>query len=108
MEATMVENETKSIKESKNDYNIIHIKTEGGKNPRKEGSHGYKSFSVITEGMTVRQYREAGGRTVDLAWDIKHGYLELEKVAAPEKPAKEKKAKKEAEPAAAEPQAAAQ
>lgn len=47
------------------------------KNPRREGTHGYKSFSLISNGMTVEKYLEKGGRMNDLNWDIKHKYVEL-------------------------------
>lgn len=47
------------------------------KNPRRVGTHGYKSFELIKDGMTYEAYRLAGGRTNDLAWDIDHGYVEM-------------------------------
>jgi hypothetical protein len=47
------------------------------KNPRKEGSHGWNSWNVIKDGMTVADYLAAGGRRSDLAWDIDHGWTEL-------------------------------
>lgn len=46
-------------------------------NPRREGTHGWKSFSLIKDGMTYEQYKAAGGRNNDLAWDIDHSYVEL-------------------------------
>jgi hypothetical protein len=46
-------------------------------NPRREGTNGWKSWNLITEGMTYEQYVAAGGRRVDLAWDLKAGHIEL-------------------------------
>lgn len=71
-------------------------------NPRREGSAGWKSFSLIKDGMTFEEYRKAGGRNTDLAWDIKHGFTttinpgdpipKVKGSAAPEAPKKEEKA----------------
>lgn len=46
-------------------------------NPRREGTNGWKSWNLISEGMTYEQFIAAGGRRVDLAWDLKAGHLEL-------------------------------
>jgi hypothetical protein len=46
-------------------------------NPRKEGSIGHHSFSLIKTGMTVEQFQEKGGRLKDMHWDIRHDYLKL-------------------------------
>lgn len=46
-------------------------------NPRREGTVGHKSFSLIKSGMTYDQYIAAGGRRQDLAFDIQHKYVEL-------------------------------
>lgn len=46
-------------------------------NPRREGTNGWKSWNLISEGMTYEQFIAAGGRRVDLAWDIKAGHIEL-------------------------------
>lgn len=46
-------------------------------NPRREGTHGHKSFALIKDGMTYEQYMQAGGRNNDLGWDIDHKYVEL-------------------------------
>lgn len=53
----------------------IHRLVKG--NPRKEGTHGFNSFAIITDGMSVREYLEKGGRLNDLAWDLAHAYVEL-------------------------------
>jgi hypothetical protein len=47
------------------------------KNPRREGTCGWKSFALIKDGMTYEQYKAAGGRNSDLAWDIAHGFTEV-------------------------------
>jgi hypothetical protein len=46
-------------------------------NPRREGTHGHKSFSLITNGMTYEKFIEAGGRRVDLDYDVKKGNLKI-------------------------------
>lgn len=46
-------------------------------NPRREGTHGHKSFGLITSGMTYEKFIEAGGRRVDLEYDIKKGNLKV-------------------------------
>lgn len=53
---------------------IIKLSVE---NPRREGTNGWKSWNLITVGMTYEQYVAAGGRRVDLAWDLKAGHIEL-------------------------------
>jgi hypothetical protein len=47
-------------------------------NPRREKSHGHRSLEVIRTkpGITYEQFLRAGGRRVDLAWDIVHGNAE--------------------------------
>lgn len=46
-------------------------------NPRREGTNGYNSFALIRNGMKYEDYVAAGGRPQDLAWDLKHDYVEL-------------------------------
>lgn len=48
-------------------------------NPRREDTHGYNSWELLRKGMTYEQYIEAGGRRVDLAWDIMKGNVKLVK-----------------------------
>ncbi len=47
-------------------------------NPRREKSHGHRSLEVIRSkpGITYEQFLRAGGRRVDLAWDVQHGNAE--------------------------------
>jgi DNA-binding MarR family transcriptional regulator len=54
-----------------------HIYRISKTNPRREGTHGYKSFALIKDGMTFEAYRQAGGRNNDLAWDLDHGFVEM-------------------------------
>lgn len=48
-------------------------------NPRREDTHGYNSWNLLKKGMTYEQYIAAGGRRVDLAWDIEKGNVKLAK-----------------------------
>jgi hypothetical protein len=48
-------------------------------NPRREDTHGYNSWNLLKKGMTYEQYIAAGGRRVDLAWDIMKGNVKLVK-----------------------------
>ena len=51
-------------------------------NPRREDTHGYNSWELLRKGMTYEQYIEAGGRRVDLAWDILKKNVKLVKRGA--------------------------
>lgn len=55
----------------------IFKNTEGGKNPRREGTAGHKSFALIKNGMTYESYASAGGRRQDLAYDVAKGYVKV-------------------------------
>lgn len=46
-------------------------------NPRREGTHGYKSYALITSGMLYETFLEKGGRPKDLAWDVEHKFVEV-------------------------------
>lgn len=46
-------------------------------NPRREGTAGWTSFNCLRNGMTYEEYRLAGGRSNDLAWDVAHGFVEV-------------------------------
>jgi hypothetical protein len=48
-------------------------------NPRREDTHGYNSWNLLKKGMTYEQYIAAGGRRVDLAWDLMKGNVKLSK-----------------------------
>lgn len=47
------------------------------KNPRREGTAGFASFALITNGMKYESYIEKGGRSGDLAFDVAHKYVEV-------------------------------
>ena len=46
-------------------------------NPRRPGSHGWRSMKIIIEsgpdGISYEDFIAAGGRAVDLRWDVAHG-----------------------------------
>jgi hypothetical protein len=74
-------------------------------NPRREGTHGWKSWNLLQDGMSFEEYRKAGGRNNDLQWDLDKGFCELRdsKDGAPAKtppPAKAKAAAAAATPSA--------
>ena len=45
-------------------------------NPRREGTHGHRSFELLKDGMTGQEAQKAGVRSNDLDWDVKHGFVE--------------------------------
>lgn len=49
-------------------------------NPRRKGSHGYKSLQLIIDnpGITAEEFVAKGGRNVDLRWDLKAGNVRAE------------------------------
>lgn len=51
--------------------------TEGGANPRREGTNGFRSFELIDKkkGVSYEDYIAGGGRAIDLAWDLGKGYV---------------------------------
>lgn len=57
----------------------------GGRNPRREGTHGWKSMKIILDspGITTAEYFRQGGRPNDLKWDIEHGNVEVVKDQRP-------------------------
>jgi hypothetical protein len=48
------------------------------KNPKREGSAGYKRFGLYKTGMTIREFLLAGGKTIDLDWDRERGFIATE------------------------------
>lgn len=49
-------------------------------NPRREGTKGHASFLLLLDspdGLKYEDYLAAGGRRVDLAWDLIHGNVEV-------------------------------
>jgi len=69
----------------KNDSMISKVSKYAGKklikkvkeNPRREGTHGWHSWSKFKSGDTYETAIKNGSRRVDLDWDIKHGHLEV-------------------------------
>lgn len=48
------------------------------KNPKREGSGGYKRFSIYKPAMKIRDYLSSGGKTIDLDWDRERGFIATE------------------------------
>lgn len=46
-------------------------------NPRREGTHGFRSWEAIKDGMSYDEFIEAGGRNRDLMHDVNLGRIEL-------------------------------
>lgn len=46
-------------------------------NPRRPESFGWHSYNCITDGMTYEEYVKAGGRNVDLRYDLQKGFVKL-------------------------------
>ncbi len=46
-------------------------------NPRRKGTHGWRSWELIENGMTFEEYKSRGGRSQDLRWDIDRGRCEV-------------------------------
>jgi hypothetical protein len=47
------------------------------KNPRREGTQGFKSFALVRNGMPYLEFIDKGGRNKDLRCDVDKGNLEL-------------------------------
>ena len=48
------------------------------KNPKREGSGGYKRIQMDETGMRIRDCLEKGGKTIDLDWDRERGFIATE------------------------------
>jgi hypothetical protein len=46
-------------------------------NPRKEGTSGWKSWNLLKNNMTVKEFLLAGGVKRDLEWDITKGFTKV-------------------------------
>lgn len=53
----------------------IYVKA--AENPRRKGTIGHKSFALIKNGMAIEDFVAAGGRLVDLRWDMKAKNVEV-------------------------------
>jgi hypothetical protein len=54
---------------------LIKVSSE---NPRQEGSHGHRTWSLLRSGMTMAQAVKAGCRTNDLRHEVKLGRIKLD------------------------------
>lgn len=52
-------------------------------NPKRPGSESHDRFAKYRDGKTVRENIDAGVRSADIAWDVDHGFIVVEKSAAP-------------------------
>lgn len=69
------EGESRGRRSNIDGTSVITVKAE--KNPKRAGSKGFAAFALYRDGMTVKQFRDKGGRAMDLAYDVKHGYISL-------------------------------
>jgi hypothetical protein len=46
-------------------------------NPRRKGTHGFKTFTLYGGGKTYEQVLAAGGRRQDVAFDLEKKYIKL-------------------------------
>ena len=77
--ASNTTNKEKSVKANKQDTIVVVV----DKNPRREGTLGWRSYNIILnhnsdEELTVAKYLELGGRMNDLLWDVKRDRLQLQ------------------------------
>lgn len=61
------------------DTATISVLTEGGKNPKREGSKARGRFDLYATNRTVGDYIKAGGTYSSLSWDTGHGFIRVEK-----------------------------
>ena len=45
------------------------------KNPKREGCEGWRRFNLYKNGMKIRDFLSAGGKTIDLDWDRERGFI---------------------------------
>lgn len=67
--------ETRGRRSTYGDDSIISVKVD--KNPKRAGTPGHASFALYKDGMTVKQFRDKGGRSVDLNYDVKHKFISV-------------------------------
>lgn len=46
-------------------------------NPKREGSAAHARFKMYKNGMTVKDFLEAGGKATDLDWDVKKEFVKV-------------------------------
>lgn len=80
------------------------IKILADKNPKREGSAAHARFALYKTGMKVETFIKNGGTAIDVAYDVKKGYIQLVGGAAPDAagPAPDAGGNAAAEPAASE------
>ena len=50
-------------------------------NPKRPGSAAHARFALYRTGMTVAEFVAAGGRAVDLNWDVPHKFIRVDPAA---------------------------
>ena len=77
-EATSSSNKSGPAGKSKRfaDDQVITVLAE--KNPKRNGSKCYDRFNLYKNGITVKQYVEAGGKRDDIRWDSERGYIQVQ------------------------------
>jgi hypothetical protein len=70
----------------KSQYSGMTLRATVEANPRREGSHGFKSLGLILaagkNGISYEDYIKKGGRLNDLVWDINKDHVVAEKPKA--------------------------
>lgn len=56
----------------------ISVLTEGGKNPKREGTKAHSTFALYASHRTVGEFIKAGGFYAALSWDVGHGFIKVE------------------------------
>ena len=62
-------------------YNHCLLLAQLDKNPRRAGTHGHRSYQIIldagADGILYEDFRKAGGRNRDFAWDMLRDRIEI-------------------------------
>ena len=48
------------------------------KNPKRVGCEGWKRFNLYKNGIKIKDFIKAGGKTIDLDWDRDRGFIATE------------------------------
>ena len=86
----MLVNKIDNLKFEKTTKNIINSKTRSKRyqrdqkvkllvdsNPKQIGSKSYKRFNIYYNGITVGEFLDKGGITIDLKWDVEHNFIKI-------------------------------
>jgi len=46
-------------------------------NPKKMGSKSYKRFDIYYDGISVGEFLDKGGLSIDLKWDVDHNFIKI-------------------------------